>query len=83
MWFDLTELLQTWKDMELSATLSWSQLSENAPEVDGLECISTLNFVSGIVRNCSLCVDLQNGPDNNLNQQKETPEMPFEEIASN
>ncbi|KAK0156522.1 Apoptosis-stimulating of p53 protein 1 [Merluccius polli] len=34
------------KDMELPDTLSRAQLSENTPEIDGLECISMLNFVS-------------------------------------
>ena len=32
--------------MELPDTLSRAQLSENTPEMDGLECISMLNFVS-------------------------------------
>ena len=32
--------------MELPDTLSIARLSENTPEMDGLECISMLNFVS-------------------------------------
>lgn len=68
--------------MELSGTLSRPQLSENTPEMDGLESISMLNFVSGGVRNCSPCADLQNCPDNNLNQQKKHLSCPFEEVAS-
>ena len=45
-WYDLTVKYRRGKDMELPDTLSRAQLSENTPEMDGLECISMLNFVS-------------------------------------
>ena len=39
-WYDLTVKYRTGKDMELPDTLSWAQLLECTPEIDGLKCLS-------------------------------------------
>lgn len=45
-WYDLTIKYRRGKDMELPDTLSRAQLPDKTTEMDGLECISMLNFVS-------------------------------------
>ena len=45
-WYDLTVKYRRGKDMELPDTLSRAQLPEKKPEIDGLECVSMLSFVS-------------------------------------
>ncbi len=45
-WYDLTVKYRRGKDMELPDTLSRAQLPERKPEIDGLECVSMLSFVS-------------------------------------
>uniref|UniRef100_A0A8C5PPV9 Gypsy retrotransposon integrase-like protein 1 n=1 Tax=Leptobrachium leishanense TaxID=445787 RepID=A0A8C5PPV9_9ANUR len=45
-WYDLTVKYRRGKDMELPDTLSRAQLPVNKPEMEGLECVSMLHFVS-------------------------------------
>ncbi len=45
-WYDLTVRYRRGKDMELPDTLSRAQLPEKKSEIEGLECISMLSFVS-------------------------------------
>lgn len=51
--YDLTVKYRRGRDMELPDTLSRAQLSEKIPEINGLECISMLNFVSVSDQNCA------------------------------
>lgn len=45
-WYDINVKNRRGKDMELPDTLSRAQLSCNTPELDGLECVAMLSYVS-------------------------------------
>lgn len=45
-WYDINVKYRRGKDMELPDTLSRAQLSCNTPELDGLECVAMLSYVS-------------------------------------
>lgn len=45
-WYDLQVTYRKGKDMELPDTLSRAQLSESTPEIDDLECVSMISFIS-------------------------------------